>query len=225
VSFVGCLLVGAANGAFWTLGPVFAIARSDSMTAISLFITLAVVGGALAQWPLGRLSDRLDRRWIVVCTTTTATVSALALAFAPVSDSGLLALACLFGMGALPVYTLCVAHANDHAAPGAFVDISGQLLLLFGLGAMLGPILGSAAIREFGPGGLFAYIAVGHGALALFALARMRLRAPVPVAARRAFQPLPRTTPQAAELAAPTASPSAAGGAAPPAIVPADPDR
>lgn len=200
VAFVGCLVVGAANGAFWTLGPIYVIARSESVTAISLFMTVVVLGGALSQWPLGRLSDSGDRRWIIVAATLTAAASAIGLVLVQAGDWLLLVFALLFGGGALPVYSLCVAHANDHAETGAFVDVSGQLLLLFGLGAMLGPTLASLLIRDLGPASLFAFIAVGHLAICAFTLARMRVRAKVPVEARDAFLPLPRTTPQAAEL-------------------------
>jgi len=184
----GCLLVGLANGAFWGHAPVFAQGRAGSTTDIALFMTAFVIGGALVQWPLGRLSDRGDRRAIIVAGCLVAMAVAAALFALP--GLGTLpetALAFCAGAAMLPLYPLCVAHANDHIVGNRFIEASGSLLMAYGMGAVVGPIAAAALIASVAPTALFLFTAVVHAGLAGLAWYRMRQRAPVPQAERMAF--------------------------------------
>jgi MFS family permease len=200
VAVIGCFMTGASNGAFWMLAPVFAQARTDTQTAVALFMTVAVAGGALSQWPIGRLSDGLDRRWVILLTTVAAAAAAGLIAIFPDAPTAqLLALSGAFGVFALPIYALCIAHANDRMAPGMFVNASGQLLLLFGLGAAIGPILASLVADAVGPRGVFFYIAAAQLLFGALTVARLiqRQRAAAPA---DAFVIMPRTTHAAAQF-------------------------
>jgi MFS family permease len=131
IGVVGCLAVGMANSAFWSLGPVFADVRFASITGVAVFMSVVVVGAVVGQWPLGWLSDRIDRRYVIALGCVAAAAAAVALAYlAGSSPAMLLAASFVFGITALPIYSICVAHANDYGAPEDFVEISSGLLLL-----------------------------------------------------------------------------------------------
>ena len=199
--FVGCLAVGVVEGAFWTLGPVFAQARSLPVSEIALFMGAFVVGGTLSQWPLGRLSDRMDRRLVILgcCLGTVGT--GLALGFLGLaSEPVVFALACLHGAFMVPLYALCLAHANDYAPSESLVETSSGLLLIYALGAVTGPVLTAPLMDRFGPGALFLTMAGILGALAVFLLYRVLRRSIAEAKWRGAFVPVPKTTPSVYSL-------------------------
>jgi MFS family permease len=180
VGFAGCLAVGLANGAFWTLAPVFAQNQGFDAAGVGVFMSVIVIGGALSQWPLGRISDKVDRRFVMIGSASFAAAAGVAMSFfASTGGPWLYILGACFGAGAMPIYSLAVAHANDHAAPEDMVKVSSGLLLVFGLGAALGPVLASAT-RDFSPvPTLFLYTAVIHMLLTGFVIWRLRRRARV----------------------------------------------
>ncbi|MCK5942536.1 MAG: MFS transporter, partial [Planctomycetes bacterium] len=110
-----CFAVGLANGPFWALAPQFALARGLDDAGTAVLMSAAVVGGALGQYPLGRLSDLGDRRRIILLTAACAGAAGVAIGFVP-DDSGLVLYAAVgaWGAFAFPLYSLGVAHANDH---------------------------------------------------------------------------------------------------------------
>ncbi len=195
VGLVGCLSIGATNGAFWVLGPIYAQSRGLDPLHIGLFISAAVLGGALTQWPLGRWSDWVDRRRIIAGSCLTAALAAGALALEDTShELTILMLALVFGAGALPLYALCLAHANDLAPPDRFIQVSRDLLMVFGCGAIVGPFLGAWFMTLAGPLGLFLFTGSIHVALTGYTVARMWTRSPVPETEKTAFVSVPRTT-------------------------------
>jgi MFS family permease len=188
VGFSGCLAVGLANGSFWALGPVFAQKIGMNVTGIALFMSVTVIAGALGQWPLGRISDRLDRRKVVIGACTAGALAGVGMAVFGVQwDRGILAFTFLFGIFAFPLYALSVAHTNDFAAPEDYVEVASGLLLVYAMGAVVGPIIASGLMAILGPEGLFAFTAAVHTGLAVFALQRMRMRARAPEEARAEF--------------------------------------
>jgi MFS family permease len=194
--FVGCLAVGMVEGAFWTLGPVFAQGNGLPVAEIALFMGAFVAGGTLSQWPLGRVSDHVDRRWVMAGCALGTVGTGLGLAFLAL-DSAVwaFALACLHGAFMVPLYALCLAHANDYAPSERLVETSSGLLLVYAAGAVIGPLAIGPAMERFGPGGLFLAMAAILGLFALFLLARMFMR-PIAAAAQRVeFVPVPKTTP------------------------------
>ena len=188
VGVVGVFLVGITNGAFWALGPAYAAGIGAGTDEIAIFMSIAVMGGALAQWPAGRLSDRFDRRFVLIGGCILGIVSALGLVmFGGAAGWPLAAFACLFGAAALPLYAICVAHAFDFVERTDLVEAASGLLLANGVGSVIGPMVAAAAMREAGPAGLFACTAVFHLALGGFALWRITRRTVLPAEARTGF--------------------------------------
>lgn len=188
VGFIGCLSVGTANGALWSLGPVFASSVGQSTTLVALFMSVVVISGALGQWPLGRLSDKLDRRRIIAIGCLGAALAGLGLFLLPPLWSwSLLPLAAAYGFFALPVYSISVANMNDFVDPDGFVEASSGLLLVFATGAATGPMLASLIIWVSDEASLFAFTAAVHLSMAVFALHRRRRRARAPEEERAAF--------------------------------------
>jgi len=177
VGFAGCVTVGLANGAFWSLGPVYAQRTGLDVTGVAVFMSATVLAGAVGQWPLGRASDRYDRRNIIAIACTGAALAAAALASGLLTtQTQILMASCAFGIFAFPVYAISVAHTNDHVPHGEFVESSSGLLLLFGAGAVVGPLVASNAMNWIGPQGLYVFTALVHMAMACFALYRMHRR-------------------------------------------------
>lgn len=199
LGIVGVAVTGVMLGSFYGLGAVYARAMGRSVAETADFMTVFIMGGVALQWPLGRLSDRFDRRRVILATMAIAGVAAVALAFTGPAGIGLV-FAALFGGTSFALYPLCVAHANDHLADGQRVAATGGLVLAYSLSAAIGPMLGSAAMTVAGPGALFLFAAaLAAGGLA-FGLWRMWAGAAVPEDRQRPYQQLPRTTPVAAGL-------------------------
>jgi MFS family permease len=195
LGIVGCFAVGVTNGAFWGLGPLFAQGIGLSVAGISIFMSAVIFGGMALQLPLGRLSDRFDRRKLIIAACLSSTLLGLAIfVWGARSEPLLFALAFAFGGFALTLYSLCVAHTNDFMKESDLVEASGALLLAFGLGALLGPLLASLLMTAIGPEGLFLHITIASAALAGFAVHRTRRRAPVPKAEQEQFVAVPETT-------------------------------
>jgi MFS family permease len=201
VAVGGCFVIGLANGAYTGLAPVYAAAGGLSVANVAFFMSGTVLGGALLQWPLGRWSDKVDRRWIIIGAGAGAALAGTALAVASgASEALVVALAVVYGGFALALYSLCRAHANDCAGPENAVAVSGGLLLVFSIGAIVGPILASFVMQVLSPAYLFAYTAVMHTIVALYAAYRRRQRAPVPAEEREPYVAFPRTSPAVFEL-------------------------
>jgi MFS family permease len=203
VSAVACLLIGIANGAWGTLGAVYGARIGIPTPAIALMMSLVVIAGAAMQLPAGRLSDRTDRRYVLAGAAFCAALFALVIfVFEPQSATLVLSFAACYGAFAYTLYSIAVAHANDHARTEDFVKVSSGLLMLYGFGTMIGPLL-AAALMGLRPEGLFLATAFAHLALAGYTLLRIRARAPVPIENRDAFktQPADRAlTPEAVRL-------------------------
>ena len=201
VGFVTCFLIGMTNGALWVLAPVYAQEQTHSVAAIGIFMAAIVLGGALAQWPIGKLSDFVDRRWVILASSLAAAVFGSGLAMInPVSESKLLILAFGFGAANLPLYSLCIAHVNDKMSADVFVEVSGQLLLIMGLGAIIGPLFAALCIDIIGSLALFVYTAIIHALIACHALWRINRIEPVPKAEQVPYTAVPNTTPLVFEM-------------------------
>ncbi len=188
VAVIGALFVGMQQGAFWSLGPVFAERIGLDTLGITLFMSTAVLGGAIGQWPLGKLSDRIDRRRVLVgaCVAAAAISLSIRLVY-PTLGEGVLLLTLLWGITAFPLYSICAAHMNDHVEEGGFVEASSGLLLIFAIGAILGPLIVSPLMTLRTPYALFGCIAAFQLLLAAFAVYRMRVRDRVPETERGDF--------------------------------------
>lgn len=196
VAAAGCITLGLTNGAFRTVGPVYAQIMGLSVDQVALFMSLSIAAGALLQYPLGWLSDWTDRRVALLLATGGAAASSLSLALSGGnSSSAILIGGFLFGGFALPLYSLSAAHANDHAKSGEFMELAAGLTLFYALGASIGPLVSALIIDRYGAPAFFIYTASLHGFFVLFVLYRMTRRAGVPVALRSRFVALLRTSP------------------------------
>lgn len=177
VGVVGCVAVGLANSAVWAWAPIFAQDHGLTRMWLSIFMSILTLGGAVVQLPLGRLSDHLDRRLVIlgICVTSAA-LGVVMYWFANSSPGVLLLLIGAFGISALPFYGLSVAHANDRIPREAFVEASATLLMMNALAACFGPSLAAQVIQFFGSGALFLYTAAIHLAMAVFVIVRLRMR-------------------------------------------------
>ena len=177
VAAAGALGTGLANAAFWGVAPLFVQSTGYGADMVGRFMSVAIVAAGLSQLPIGILSDRIDRRIVLCGTAVLAGCGAILLAvFGPNSITALLLLGAVLGTFMLPVFGLSLAHAADHAAKGQSVGVSGSMLLLHGVGAVIGAVLGGAAMSLAGGVGLFGYIATIEIALAGFALSRIAKR-------------------------------------------------
>ncbi|MDG4908401.1 MFS transporter [Mesorhizobium sp. WSM4898] len=199
---IGCIAVGVTNSAFRTLSPVYAEEIGMSVADVVTFVSVGIFGGALIQYPLGYLSDRRDRRSVLLATTCCAMLAALALAFVARADPFLnFIIVFIFGSFAMPLYSLSAAHANDRAGKGEFVLINAALMLFYSFGAIGGPIAASAMMQHFGPSALFVFNAVVYAVLIIVILYRMQVRSGVPAGSRSRFTALLRTSTLFARLA------------------------
>lgn len=175
---LGSLASGLANGSFWALAPVFTTAYSAEASLTAWFMTAGVLGGALGQFPLGWLSDHVDRRQVLAGISAAAALTGLAI-WLTAGQVGLLAilgLGLLWGALAFPVYSISAAHANDRARPEDYVEVSSGLLLMYGVGAVAGPFLAAAAMQLSRPAGLYLFTALVHTALLLYVWIRRAQR-------------------------------------------------
>ncbi len=201
VASVAAGLSGLAMGAFWGLLPVYAGNIGLDDDGVARFMLTAIAGGALLQWPLGRISDGHDRRTGLVALSLAAAGIALVASVPMIQQQTHLLFGLIFVYGGLAfcLYPFAVAHLLDYLPREDLLSGCSSLLLVHGVGAALGPAIAGVAMQQFGPAALPLYFAVVLMLLALFATARLlsfaRLRThPV------LFRPMLRTTPAALEL-------------------------
>lgn len=179
---LGASAIGMAHGTLFGMGAVYGERIGLSVGKVSLFMGVVVLGGIVAQWPVGHLSDRFDRRRIITAVALLAAIFAFAAAqVASGSFTLLLVLTFLFGGTTLPMYSLCMAHTNDYLEPPQMVQAGATLVLVGGAGACFGPSIAAALMGAVGPGAFFVFLGVVHAAVGLFAVYRMSQRASRPV--------------------------------------------
>jgi len=189
LGLIGSSMAGLLQGAVFGMGAVYAQQVGMSLGQISLFMFVLIGGVALFQWPVGMLSDRIDRRKVI---TGLALVSAaVALLAIPAGDTigYLMVLAPLMGTGPMILYSLFVAHTNDYLRHGQMVAASSALVLVFGVGASFGPSLTGILMGILGPSGWLWVLALGQLGIGAFTLYRMTRREALPVAEQSAYVP------------------------------------
>ena len=200
VAFVGSVLSGVISSAWSNFAPVYGQAVGFSNTAIASLLAVAMLGSVLLQLPIGRLSDVIDRRYamVLVCIFG-AGLGTLLTALTATGWFGWFfygAIAC-YGAAIYSIYAVVVAHGNDYASPDDFVETASGLLILYGAGTMIGPLMTAQLIDTFGATGLFTATTIAHVALGLYALYRtFRRAAPRD---QTDFSPLPITRTQTTE--------------------------
>lgn len=191
ISFFAILMVGVSNAAFGTLAAVYAARMGLPLADIALFASIPIMAGAALQIPVGIASDRFDRRIVLVAISGVALLSDAVLLFAGFEDPlVLMGLSAVFGATVYSMYPVIVAHANDRAAPGTFIQVSGGLLLIYGVGSIVGPTIAGFAMSSFGAPSLFAVTGAAHILLIVFAVARLRSTPTVAPDDKGNFQPI-----------------------------------
>lgn len=174
LAVVGVIACGLGQSAFFALGVVFGLAKGLPLFWVSIMMALPPFGVILSQYPIGWVSDRIDRRTIILLLSfMAAAVAAIILAGGYyVSWFMLIGLMTAFGIISLPIYSLVIAHANDHLRKDQVLGASAKLVLLYGAGSIVGPILCGTLMSYIGRDGFLIFMLAVHGALGLFGLWR-----------------------------------------------------
>ncbi|WP_417417493.1 MFS transporter [Hoeflea sp.] len=201
---IGTLLAGVIASAWGGLGPVYATQLGLSTAEGATMLAIAMVGGAIFQYPLGRISDRMDRRRVMIFAGIIGVLACTITVSFGVDNRIIFFAGMLFlGTVLLPIYSLNVAHANDHAEPDEFVEVSSGLMITYGVATMIGPLITGGAMDWFGPHALFVVIAICFAAYSGHAAWRISRREQPSEEMRSDFLPMaamPDLTPQTAEL-------------------------
>ncbi len=188
----GCIVAGMIGSSWWGLGPVYAQEIGLSLNHIASVMTAALVGGLLLQVPIGRLSDRFDRRTVLFWIATLLVIPAALLLLGPILNFWLIMITVgiFFGLSST-LYPLCVAYANDHIESADVVSASGGFVLFYAIGAVGGPLISSLAMRVSDARGLFVFMVVASLALGMFIIWRIQIRQWVPTAGKEPYVPQP----------------------------------
>lgn len=177
VAVVGAFLAGAMSGAWLNLGGVFTQKIGLSTAEGATLLAALLTGSAISQIPIGRTSDRIDRRIVMVGCGIVGVVSCLAMvAFVGSSPLVLYVIAAFVGSVLFPIYALNVAHANDLARPNEYVEVSSGMMITYGIGTISGPLMVGPVMDRFGPPSLFVLLAVYFALYAAYAAWRIAKR-------------------------------------------------
>jgi MFS family permease len=181
-------VAGMVSSSIFSMGPVYARLSGLDTSGVATFMAVSLLSAVVTQFPVGRLSDRMDRRTVIAAICILATLCAAALAaFDHMPHALFLLLTALFSGAALTLYSLAVSHVNDHLEPTQMVAASSALLRLNGFGAAVSPILVGGLIEAFGPNAYFAALAGLTGLLTAYDLWRKTRRRPLPADLKRPF--------------------------------------
>lgn len=174
---VGMLLTGGIFSAMFGMASVWGAQNGLTLSQISIFVGALYVGGLVLQYPIGWVSDRMDRRTLIMGLSAVATVVMLAAAFLPLPFPALVGIAMVLGGITNPVYALLIAYTNDFLPRDQMAGASAGLIFLNGFGAVFGPTATGWMMEKVGPSGFFLFISILYAALAAYALYRMTRRA------------------------------------------------
>lgn len=179
---VGALLSGIISAAWTNFGPVFGQQVGLTSAGIASLLAVAMAGSVVFQYPLGRFSDMVDRRYVMALAGILGVIFGTVMSgLTATGQFGTLFFICVFAYGGViySIYSLAVAHANDHADSSDFVKVSSGLLILYGAGNMIGPLMAAQLMDVFGPSGVFSTTTVAHVCFAAYAIYRTFRRARV----------------------------------------------
>lgn len=202
MAVVGSVASGFILGAFYGLAPLFALARGLPPSSVGLFMSAAIFGGLILQWPIGLLSDRIDRRSVILtASAATAFISGAIVLLPSGADVILFVLVALFGGASFTLYPLSLAHAGDRLQNHEdMVGLSSGMLLLYSFGAIIGPLVAGQIFGVLNGSGLFLLAGVTATATVIFGLIRMRQSSPANAELQVPFVAVPRTSAASAEL-------------------------
>ncbi|MDW4496635.1 MFS transporter [Sulfitobacter sp. D35] len=173
----GVIVAALSSASFRMIGPVYGQEVGLSAGQIAYFLAAFVLGGALAQYPVGWIADKYDRRSVLIWLSVAAIASsAVTVAASGLGSAAIMLSAGVFGATTFPIYSVAAAHAHDFASDEERVELSAALMFYFALGAIAAPYLASYLIELYGPDAMFMLIAAGHALLVIFGFTRMRAR-------------------------------------------------
>ncbi len=173
----GVIVAALSSASYRMVGPIYWQEVGLTAPQIAYFLGAFVVGGAVAQIPVGWIADKFDRRKVLIWLSVAAIASCgVTTSTAHLGVTGILLASALFGLTTFPIYSVAAAHAHDFASSDERVELSAALMFWFAMGAIAAPYGASVLIDAYGPKALFAMLAAGHALLIVFGLTRMRIR-------------------------------------------------
>jgi MFS family permease len=178
----GIFAIGMSGSALFSIGPVYAAQEGFTLPQISTFMAAVIVGGVVMQFPIGTLSDRFDRRKVLIAVSGAASLMTfVALFLSSMSVYVLFFAMALLGGAALTLYGLCSSHTNDHLEREQIVGASATIIMVNGAGAILGPLSSAALMNALGPWAWYLYMGLIYASIALFGVYRSFRRPSVPL--------------------------------------------
>lgn len=190
---VGVIVAGLTAASFRMVGPIYGEEIGLEPNQIGYFLAISVFGGAIAQYPVGWIADKFDRRWVLINLSLSAIVACSFTIL--VSDNGaayILFGSFLFGFFTWPIFSISAAHANDFSNSEERVELSAALIFFYAVGAIASPLITAHLIDSFGPEALFTFILIGHLGLIIFGFLRFRVRPTKTI--RTPYVSIPRTS-------------------------------
>ncbi len=201
---VGMFILGGIFSAQFGMSAVYGASVGMSLTNLSIFVATFYVGALVLQYPLGWISDRMDRRGLILIVAFLGGIGSVLGFLLGGEFHFLLAAAFIIGGLSNPLYSLLIAYTNDYLDHDDMAAASGGLVFINGLGAIMGPVITGWLMEDgvFGPAGFFLFIAVLMFAMAAYAAYRATQRASIPVDETSAFAAIsPTASPVAVEIA------------------------
>jgi MFS family permease len=201
VGMVGATIAGFINSSFYAMGPVFAASNGLTVKSTSIFMACVIFSGLFLQWPIGKISDRVDRRLVLITVALVTACACIGFTLLPIRNTSVLfILASVYGAFSFVIYSVSAAHTNDFADRELAVQTAGGLLVFYGIGAIAGPIVASQTMGLLGASGLFMSSAIAIVIFAMFAYSRIRIRATRPIQDKSEFVVISDSQPISREL-------------------------
>ena len=191
---LGIIVAGITGSGFRMVGPIYGVENQLTQPQIAIFLASAVIGGVAAQYPVGWVADKTDRRIVLLGLSVLAAASCLGIAMLtePGNPRSFYLGALVFGLTAYPIYSVSAAYANDLAEPDFMVELNAALIFLYSVGAIISPTISAWLIALAGPEAMFVFMASVHAALIAFTLYRMTRRKSIEP--RTPYRYIPRTS-------------------------------
>lgn len=192
----GAFVMGVSVGAFFGMGPVASQQSGFSDAGTGTILAAALIGALAFQWPLGWLSDLMDRRLIILGSSMAgAVVSGLfAATLAGGGEFSTILLAFLLGGTLMPLYSICLAEVNDRIDESELIAAASAFVLVYGVGSAVGPFAASLVMGQIGPPGLFVFMTAVLGLFAAFDALRIRQREKTDASAKQSYVATPSTS-------------------------------
>ncbi|MCY3562416.1 MAG: MFS transporter, partial [bacterium] len=220
LAIVGAAAAGFTQGSVLTMGPVYGTEVGLAGTRIGWMMG-ALMLGSTAMIPLGRLSDRIPRRRVILAITVVAIGLCLLMSFGPIDPAGLAGVMLAYGALIFPVYALAMSHMNDLLERSQLVPGMAALVTFMAFGAIAGPVTTSAMMTLLGPDGMWLSLAAAHSLFALYIVNRFVRRPHIPPALQRVFVPITmRSSARVAYLIRSRRRRNRPGGGNPPVVQP-----